>query len=332
MIYEIFHETIYNYPSLVTFSHNIARLTPKTCKRQELLEHEIEISPTSFELNTFKDYFENNNTFMLIREAHKELKVVSKSKVRIHEEDIKKLNDGAKKSTIKYVELKNRLKEHRVEDLAAIQYLFETTSIPAASDQIVEYVLESFTEDRTVFQSVHNFMERIFTDFKFVSGFSDITTPIDVVFQEKKGVCQDFAQFAISALRTIGIPTRYISGYIQTYPKEGEEKLFGSDASHAWFSVYIPDFGWVDFDPTNNKMPNHEYMILGYGRDYLDISPLKGVVKSSGESNLKVRVNVERLDKEEPEKEEEKVEIQTQVQQTKKEESLTLQSQSQSQS
>jgi transglutaminase-like putative cysteine protease len=139
-------------------------------------------------------------------------------------------------------------------------------------------------------------MQRIFTDFKFVSGFSNITTPIEEIFEAKKGVCQDFAQFAIGALKSLGIPARYVSGYIQTNPEEGKEKLFGADASHAWFSVYIPTFGWADFDPTNNKVPNEEYIILGYGRDYLDISPLKGVVQSSGNSILGVKVNVKRLD------------------------------------
>ena len=138
-------------------------------------------------------------------------------------------------------------------------------------------------------------MKRIFTDFKFVSGFSDVTTPIETIFREKKGVCQDFAQFAISSLRSIGIPTRYVSGYLETLPPEGKEKLFGADASHAWFSAYIPGFGWADFDPTNNKIPNEEYIILGYGRDYLDIAPLKGVVQSSGYSLLNVKVNVERV-------------------------------------
>ena len=163
------------------------------------------------------------------------------------------------------------------------------------STQIKEYVLESFDEDRNIFEATNEFMARIFNDFKFVSGFSDITTPIETIFKEKKGVCQDFAQFAISALRSIGIPARYVSGYIQTIPSEGKEKLFGADASHAWFSIYIPDFGWADFDPTNNKIPNEEYIILGYGRDYLDISPLKGIVQSSGNSLLSVKVDVREL-------------------------------------
>lgn len=296
MVYEIFHETKFDYPALVTFSHNIARLTPKECNRQKVLEHTLKITPKPFESNEFIDYFKNVNTYMLIREAHKSLTVTSISKVELYEDVINNYIQKAKSSTITYKQMQQRLSNHDSKDALAFQYLFETDSIPLPSKEIKEYVLESFDEDRSVFEATNEFMQRIFNDFKFVSGFTDVTTPIEEVFKEKKGVCQDFAQFAISALRSIGIPTRYMSGYIQTYPKEGEKKLFGSDASHAWFSIYIPDFGWIDFDPTNNKLPNEEYILLGYGRDYLDISPLKGVVKSSGESKLSVKVNVQRLE------------------------------------
>ena len=135
----------------------------------------------------------------------------------------------------------------------------------------------------------------VFNNFKYIKGVTTVETTIDEIMQHQSGVCQDFAQFAISALRSIGIPARYVSGYIQTIPPLGKEKLFGADASHAWFSIYIPDFGWADFDPTNNKIPNEEYIILGYGRDYLDISPLKGVVQSSGNSSLGVKVDVKIL-------------------------------------
>ena len=297
MIYEIYHETNFNYAGLVTFSHNIARLKPKTCRTQKLIEYSLSIEPNPYETNEFIDYFENTNNFMLIRESHKNLKVIATSKVERFEDEIKKelylLNHV--KMTIK--QLRERLSSYHLDDVLAKYFLFETESIPMPSSEIKEYILKSFNEDRNIIEATNEFMARIFNDFKFVSGFSDITTPIEVIFKEKKGVCQDFAQFAISALRSIGIPARYVSGYIQTIPSEGKEKLFGADASHAWFSIYIPDFGWADFDPTNNKIPNEEYIILGYGRDYTDISPLKGVVQSSGNSLLSVKVNVKVLDK-----------------------------------
>ena len=296
MIYKIYHETKFSYAGLVTFSHNIARLKPKDSNTQKLLEYSLKIEPTPYETSEFVDYFENTNNFMLIRESHKNLKVIATSKVERLENEIKKEIDSLKniKTTLK--DLKYRLSSYNPNDVLAKYFLFETESIPMPSKEIKDYALKSFDENRNIIEATSDFMARIFNDFKFVSGFSDITTPIEVIFKEKKGVCQDFAQFAISALRSIGIPTRYISGYIQTIPAPGTEKLFGVDASHAWFSIYVPDFGWVDFDPTNNKIPNEEYIILGYGRDYLDISPLKGVVQSSGNSLLSVKVDVRVLD------------------------------------
>ena len=139
-------------------------------------------------------------------------------------------------------------------------------------------------------------MQRIFTDFKFVSGFTNVSTPLSVVMEEKKGVCQDFAQIAIACLRSIGLPGRYISGYIETLPPPGKPKLIGADASHAWFAVFIPGFGWVDFDPTNNKIPENQHIVVGWGRDYYDVPPLKGVVYSSGSSSLKVSVDIRSIE------------------------------------
>ena len=295
MIYEIYHETKFDYVALVTFSHNLARLKPKDSNTQKLLEYSLKIEPTPYETNEFLDYFENTNNFMLIREAHKSLKVIATSKVERIKEEIDKELDLLKDIKTSVKDLKQRLSSYHPDDVLAKYFLFETESIPMPSAEIKKYVLESFDENRNIIEATSEFMARIFNDFKFVSGFSDITTPIEVIFKEKKGVCQDFAQFAISALRSIGIPTRYVSGYIQTLPAQGKEKLFGADASHAWFSIYIPDFGWADFDPTNNKIPNEEYIVLGYGRDYLDISPLKGVVQSSGNSSLGVKVDVKIL-------------------------------------
>ena len=295
MIYEIYHETKFDYAGLVTFSHNIARLKPKNSTTQKLLEYSLAIDPNPYEINEFIDYFGNTNNYMVIREAHKTLKVVATSKVERVEEEINKELENLKNITLSFKELKQKLSTYHESDVLAKYFLFETQSIPTASEEIKEYALESFKEDRNIIEAAREFTSRIFNDFKFVSGFSDITTPIETIFREKKGVCQDFAQFAISALRSIGIPTRYVSGYIQTLPPEGKEKLFGADASHAWFSIYIPDFGWIDFDPTNNRIPDIQYIILGYGRDYLDISPLKGVVQSSGNSYLSVKVNVEEI-------------------------------------
>ena len=197
-----------------------------------------------------------------------------------------------KTNSIAYGRALERLSRFHIDDVYAKQYLFESALIPYGSRNIKAYALESFHKNRDIFEATDEFMERIFNDFQFLSGFSDITTPVEEIFEAKKGVCQDFAQFAISALRTIGLPAKYMSGYIETLPPKGQKKLFGADASHAWFAVYIPNAGWVEFDPTNNIIPIEQHILLGSGRDYHDISPLKGVVMSSGNSKLSVMVDV----------------------------------------
>lgn len=297
MIYDIYHKTEFQYQSNVTFSHNIARLKPKVTPYQNVLEFSMEITPKVFESHEFTDMFGNNNTHMLIREPHHSLTVIGKSKVEIFPERIAEHIESVKRNSVTYGRALERLSRFHIDDVYAKQYLFESALIPYGSEQIKAYALESFQKDRDIFESTHELMERIFNDFQFLSGFSDITTPVEEIFQAKKGVCQDFAQFAISALRTIGLPAKYMSGYIETLPPEGKKKLFGTDASHAWFAVYIPNAGWVEFDPTNNIMPKEQHILLGYGRDYHDISPLKGVVMSSGNSRLSVMVDVRKEEK-----------------------------------
>lgn len=294
MIYNIYHKTEFNYQSNVTFSHNIARLKPKESEYQKLLEYSMQITPPIYESHEFIDIFGNSNTHMLIREPHQSLSVIGKSKVQIFPELIDNHIEFIKSNSITYKKAIERLGKFQASDLHAKQFLFESKLIPTHSQAIAEYALESFQPDRDLFEAANEFMGRIFHDFEFMSGFSDITTPVEEIFKAKKGVCQDFAQFAISALRTIGLPAKYMSGYIETLPPEGEEKLFGVDASHAWFSLYIPNAGWIDFDPTNNLIPREQHILLGSGRDYNDISPLKGVVFSSGNSDLSVMVDVRR--------------------------------------
>ena len=142
---------------------------------------------------------------------------------------------------------------------------------------------------------VYDLVKRIYHDFTFTPGFTTISTPLLVVMKERKGVCQDFAHLAISAVHSMGLAARYVSGYLETLAPAGKEKLAGVDASHAWMSVFIPGMGWVDFDPTNNQRANEQYITIGWGRDYFDVIPLKGVIMSSNPHELKVSVDVKRV-------------------------------------
>lgn len=180
------------------------------------------------------------------------------------------------------------------ENLEIRQYIFET-SMTLWEEQIMQYALRSFIPDRPVFKATLDLTQRIYRDFEYKPGHTTVATPLGELMKERKGVCQDFAHLAIACLRSIGIPARYVSGYIETLSPAGTEKLIGVDASHAWFSVYIPEIGWTDFDPTNNCLVSDQHITIGWGRDYADIAPLEGIILSSGSHELTVSVDVKRI-------------------------------------
>ena len=165
--------------------------------------------------------------------------------------------------------------------------------------ELSQYAAASFPTGRPLLKSVLHLMKRIYEDLDFVPGATTIATPLSEVLQKRRGVCQDYAHLMVGCLRAQGLAARYVSGYIETLPPPGKEKMQGTDASHAWCSVFVPNLGWVDFDPTNNLMPRDQHMILGWGRDFSDITPLKGVFFSNGKHKLNVSVDVIRLGKDE---------------------------------
>jgi len=294
MIYTIYHKTSFNYQGMVTFSHNMARLKPRENNFQKILDFSMEVQPSIYEEHSFTDIFGNANTHLLIRKPHSSLSVIGRSRVEVFPEVLKAHVERMRQGSMPYEKALELLASFDCFDLMAKKYRFESEVISKASDAIKAYAEESFHPKRDIFEAGYELMQRIYNDFEFVAGFSDITTPIEEIFEAKKGVCQDFTQFAIAALRSIGLPAKYISGYIETQPRDGEEKLFGVDASHAWFALYIPRSGWMAFDPTNNLIPTSQHIFLGQGRDYNDIAPLKGVVLSSGKSELEISVDVKR--------------------------------------
>ena len=174
------------------------------------------------------------------------------------------------------------------------QYIFETP-MTASNADITAFARLSFRPGMSVFESAEDLTRRIYEGFEFRPGYTTISTPLSQVFRDRKGVCQDFAHLAISCLRSVGLPARYVSGYLETVSPVGFEKLLGSDASHAWFSIYIPDTGWTDFDPTNNCLVTDQHITIGWGRDYADIAPLEGIISSSGSHELSVSVDVKRI-------------------------------------
>lgn len=295
MIYDIYHKNTFTYQSIVTFSHNLARLKPRNTSFQRLVDFSMEVEPLEHEKNFFVDIFGNTNNHLLIRKGHQSLSVIGRSRVELFPKAIEEHLVRMRKNAMTYAQALALLASVEKEELLAKFFLCDSALIPKASLAIEAYARLSFEPHRNIFDALIEFMGRMYDDFEFIVGVSDVNTSVDEVFESKKGVCQDFAHFAIAALRSIGLPARYMSGYIETLPPEGEEKLFGVDASHAWVSLFIPSVGWIDFDPTNNVIPHSQHILLGYGRDYSDVAPLKGVVMSSGTSQLSISVDVRRV-------------------------------------
>lgn len=292
MNFTITHITEYSYSDEVVFCHNISTIKPRVSEGQQLTSFDFIINPNPVDFSERVDFFGNNITRFSIQQPHKKLSVTSMCKIKRDYSAIRESFFSEECSVITLDTALEHLKSSTPSNFEAKQYLLDSVLIRNSKPNIKAYALQSFTPKRSVFEATHELMERIFTDFDFVAGFTNVSTPISVVMQEKKGVCQDFAQIAIACLRSVGLPARYISGYIETLPPPGKPKLVGVDASHAWFAVYIPTFGWVDFDPTNNMIPHNQHIVVGWGRDYYDVPPLKGVIYGSGNSKLKVSVDI----------------------------------------
>jgi transglutaminase-like putative cysteine protease len=292
MVFDLWHKTKYKYEYGATFCHNLVTLKPKNFKGQELLDYTLEISPLPTEISERIDFFGNTVTQFSIQENHEELIVTARSKIsRDYKEQVSD-QDLFKRDKVTIEQALKLLKGIEPDIIDARQYILFSPLISKMSSEIKKYAQVSFKPERSLYEAAFELMQRIFIDFDFVPGFTNIATPLNEVMKEKKGVCQDFAQVAIACVRSMGLPARYVSGYIETLPPEGKEKLIGTDASHAWFSVYIPTYGWVDFDPTNNQVPKNQHIVVAHGRDYYDVPPLKGVIYSTGRNEMEVSVDL----------------------------------------
>ncbi len=178
--------------------------------------------------------------------------------------------------------------------LDAYQYTFDSALAPGL-ELLSDYTRQSFTPNRSILDASRELCERIHDDFKFDPTSTTIFTTVDKVFEQRSGVCQDFAHLMAACLRSLDLPARYVSGYLRTIPPAGQPRLVGADASHAWVAVYCPDQGWTDFDPTNSAVVNDQHVTVAWGRDFEDVSPVKGVVLGGGFHNIKVSVDVEPL-------------------------------------
>lgn len=292
MLYRICHITEYLYNAPVSHCYNLAHIIPRTSHRQKCISSDISISPVAAFKSMRDDYFGNRAYHFEIQRSHKKLVLTATSKVETRKQSYDPASDAGVTCGQAW-QLLNYTQEPEL--LLAREFILDSPMVKAIP-ALRAYAEPLFTPDRPLLQAVMALTQKIFIEFEYSPASTTIATPLDVVFDTKKGVCQDFAHLQIACLRALGIPAKYVSGYIETLPPEGQEKLVGTDASHAWLSVFCPGHGWVEFDPTNNSIAGEQHILTAWGRDYFDVTPLKGVIFGGGDAPiLNVSVDVARV-------------------------------------
>lgn len=287
MNYRIRHATVYRYTEAVTASHHAARLEPRFTTTQQREEWSLHVSPEPAVRKMRTDYFGNRVCFFGIQELHQELEIVAESLVRLEPGPPPDLEASPAWEDVAAA----LLIPGAAETLEAQQFAFESPHVRRLPS-LAGFAQESFGEGRPVLAAVLDLNRRIFEEFTFDPAATTVATPVEQVLEQRRGVCQDFTHLALGCLRSLGLAARYVSGYLRTHPAPGGTALAGADASHAWFSVYCPGHGWVDFDPTNNLMPGVEHITVAYGRDFADVSPVSGIITGGGEHVVDVAVSV----------------------------------------
>ena len=287
MIYEVSHRTVYGYSQPVSISHHLLHLVPRARRRQTTRETALEVTPAPSVRTSGIDYFGNPTTFLTVQQSHRELVLHALSFVEVRAPVL-----PAPAATAPWEELVARLATDRSPAaLEAHQFRFASPYVPL--DGTVEaYGRVSFTPGRPALEAARELTGRIHADFAYDPAATTVATPLAEAFRLRRGVCQDFAHIQLACLRALGLPARYVSGYLLTHPTEGLTRLVGADASHAWISLWLPDEGWIDLDPTNDVIPTDEHITLAWGRDYGDVSPILGVMLGGGRHEVRVAVDV----------------------------------------
>lgn len=285
--YALRHTTRYEYDLPVVHAHHMARLRPRQLSHQRVVSSTLSVKPGVSSLTEKIDYFGNTTDVVEVAETHEVLEVTSHSIVttlpnRLSEDPpLGFISWEAAAQALADTELYLREGELRYDSpLVRVHQVFK------------EYAATTFTAGRDLVDGVIELNRRIHEDFKYEPAATDVSTPLGQVMRERRGVCQDFAHVAVACLRSVGLAARYVSGYLETIPPPGKERLVGADASHAWASVLVPGHGWLDLDPTNNLLPSERHIWVAWGRDFSDVSPLKGVVLGGGAHRLTVGVDV----------------------------------------
>ncbi len=287
MQYDISHITRYQHGDVASLSHNELFLTPRQTPVQNCVKSRITLSPEPSTFSQRVDFFGNTVTITTIQGPHTTLAITAQSQVVLTPKP-----PIPPEQTPPWDQVKTMIWQHATpEAMEAFQFMFASPMIPV-DKKFAAWVQDLFQPGVPVLKAAMAVTDRIFTQFKYDPAATTTTTTVDAAFDMKRGVCQDFAHIEIACLRAMGLAARYVSGYLHTLPPPGKEKLVGADASHAWLSIYIPGMGWVDLDPTNNLIPTDQHLTLAWGRDYSDVTPVKGTVLGGGKHQLSVSVDV----------------------------------------
>lgn len=290
MKYLINHTTTYDYAEPVSICHNLAHLTPRIYPRHDWIWHNLKIQPNPAIRVQRQDYFGNPVEFFSIQESHRVLAVTSSGEVEVLAAEPAELLPK-----ISWENVRDRLYSQR--SSLPLEYGFTLDSQAVRhSAELADYAAPSFLPGHNLWDEIMDLTNRIYTDFTFDNTSTSIATPLHEVLTKRRGVCQDFAHLAIGSLRSVGLAARYVSGYLLTSPPPGKPRVRGADASHAWISVFVPEFGWVDLDPTNGTAVSDRHIAIAWGRDFHDVSPLCGVLLGGRQHTVDVSVDVELLD------------------------------------
>jgi transglutaminase-like putative cysteine protease len=288
VIYDIRHVTTYEYESTISFARCSLRLEPLSGDGQELISHSVDIRPRPSERTSRRDFFGTLTESVVIDTQHRHLRIDSRSRVKLSRTpperdapstDWEQVRDAAFEAT-------------SLGPSSPIGYVFASALVPVLQP-VTDYAAASFPPERGIVAGAADLMRRIRKEFRYDPKATVISTPLAEVFDNRHGVCQDFAHVMIAGLRGLGLPAAYVSGYLRTIPPEGEKPLQGADATHAWVSLWCGEtLGWIGFDPTNDLVVGNDHIILGMGRDFADVSPVDGIIVGSPKQKLGVAVDV----------------------------------------
>lgn len=288
VIHAINHQTAYNYSEPVSTCHNMAYLLPRASPRHTWLASEVAIRPIPEIILERPDFFGNRALYFAIQRPHRELLVTATARVEITPAPSLDLYPPTAWEAVRAA--LQRPTNPQLLDASQFRYPSPYITWPTS---IQNLVAPSFPPGRPLTQAAIDLTARIHASFIYDTKATNVTTTVTDLLENRRGVCQDLAHVEIACLRSIGLAARYVSGYMRTIPPPGKPRLVGSDASHAWLSVFVPDAGWLDLDPTNDLIPSDDHITVAWGRDYGDVSPLRGVILGGGKHAVRVSVDVE---------------------------------------